>query len=135
MSNPRGNLQCNINKIDCHDSATFDKVAESCHDGIVFPSLAEGARGWVFLNFTADIIGKDSTSVIASKTQDLRGNLYPQSAKHAFDKPNKIDCHDSATFDKVAESRNDGNANSFNDKIVNFASAKSTHPTQRVARR
>ena len=33
MTNPRGNLQCNINKIDCHDSATFDKVAESRNDG------------------------------------------------------------------------------------------------------
>ncbi|MGX3044971.1 hypothetical protein [Helicobacter sp. T3_23-1056] len=42
-----GNPHYDIDKIDCHDSATFDKVAESHNDGIVSHSLAEGARGWV----------------------------------------------------------------------------------------
>ncbi|MGX3044754.1 hypothetical protein [Helicobacter sp. T3_23-1056] len=51
--------------------------------------------------------------VIASKSQDLRGNLYPQNAKHTFDKPNKIDCHANAN----AFARNDGNANSLNGRI------------------
>ncbi|MGX3046128.1 hypothetical protein [Helicobacter sp. T3_23-1056] len=41
---------------------------------------------------------------------------------------------DSATFDKVAESRNDGNANSFNDKIAKSLNDKSTHPQTPSAR-
>ncbi|MGX3044592.1 hypothetical protein [Helicobacter sp. T3_23-1056] len=73
-------------------------------------------------------------------------NLYSQSAKHAFYKPNKIDCHDFATqklamtksddldchesaiFVQVVESRNDiknsrnvGNAKSCNDKRQLYA--------------
>ncbi|MGX3043615.1 hypothetical protein [Helicobacter sp. T3_23-1056] len=37
------------------------------------PPFAEGARGWVSLDSIADIADKDFASVIASKTQDLRG--------------------------------------------------------------
>ncbi|MGX3045924.1 hypothetical protein, partial [Helicobacter sp. T3_23-1056] len=129
----RGNLHFNIDKVDCHANAVAfarndthhqtpsarEGVYLDCHadfyksarnDGIISPSLAEGAKGWVSLDSTADIISKDSTSVIASKksvSEFLRGNLYPQSAKHAFDKHNKIDCHDSTLR---AESRNDKKA-------------------------
>ncbi|MGX3045357.1 hypothetical protein [Helicobacter sp. T3_23-1056] len=41
----------------------------------------------------------------------MRGNLYSQSEKHTFDKPNKIDCHalDSAKMQNLI-ARNDGNA-------------------------
>ncbi|MGX3043944.1 hypothetical protein, partial [Helicobacter sp. T3_23-1056] len=111
----------------------------SSHNVGFSPSIVEVARGRVSchtersevsqnVQINRDISGSRArndkkTSVIASKksvSEFLRGN--PQC------RISKIDCHDSATFDKVAESRNDGNANSFNDKIANFASAKSTHP-------
>ncbi|MGX2973413.1 hypothetical protein, partial [Helicobacter sp. T3_23-1059] len=54
------------------------------------------------------IISNDKeNSVIESKSQDLRGNL--------FDKSKEVDCHEFATFNKVANSRNDGSVNSSND--------------------
>ncbi|MGX3044577.1 hypothetical protein [Helicobacter sp. T3_23-1056] len=123
------------------------KSLNSCNDGVVSasiadsqasyspsladlqtscpPSLAEGARGWVSLDSTADIIGKDSTSiadndstsVIASKSQDLRGN--PQ------DNIETIDCHalDSAKTQNLI-ARNDGNAKSCNDTHPQTPSAR-----------
>ncbi|MGX3044757.1 hypothetical protein [Helicobacter sp. T3_23-1056] len=75
------NLQCNIDKIDCHANANAfarNDIENSFNDANHF--------------------------VIASERSE-RGNLYPQSAKHAFDKHNKVDCHDSTLR---AESRNDG---------------------------
>ncbi|MGX3045748.1 hypothetical protein [Helicobacter sp. T3_23-1056] len=59
----------------------------------------------------SSIADKGYASVIASERSE-RGNLYPQSAKHAFYKPNKVDCHalDSAKMQNLI-ARNDGNAN------------------------
>ena len=124
------NLQCNIDKIDCHANANAfarnDKKthpqtpsaregvlrgvatlaregayfglprATSCarNDGVISPSLAEGARGWVSFDSTADIVGKDSASVIASERSE-RGNLQYNIES--------VDCHEFAS----ANSRND----------------------------
>ncbi|MGX2971592.1 hypothetical protein [Helicobacter sp. T3_23-1059] len=39
--------EVSLKNIDCHEFATFNKVAKSRNDGVISPSLAEGARGWV----------------------------------------------------------------------------------------
>ena len=130
----RGNPQHNTNKIDCHEVALAtsrnDGSVKSCNDRIspsiaksqtsYSPSLAEGARGWVSLDSTAVIVGNDKeNSVIASKSQDLRGNLSYNTKK--------VDCHalDSAKMQNLI-ARNDGSINSFNDK--------KTHPQTPSAR-
>ena len=114
------------------------------------------------------ITDNDSISVIASERSErgtspqlrsgdlahkrewaqlCKQNLYPQCAKHTFDKSNKIDCHDSTLR---AESRNDdgrvdcyksANADSRDDGnpywvkyFTNSCNDKSTHPLAPSAR-
>ncbi|MGX3046166.1 hypothetical protein, partial [Helicobacter sp. T3_23-1056] len=110
--NERGNPHYDIDKVDCHANA------------VAF------ARNDKNANFFNDKIANSRNdynhSVIAGERSE-RGNLQ--------DNIETIDCHalDSAKMQNLI-ARNDGIANSFNDKIANFASAKSTHPQTPSAR-
>ncbi|MGX3045087.1 replication restart helicase PriA [Helicobacter sp. T3_23-1056] len=123
----RGNPLFNNNKIDCHANAdafarndeknspypNHQNVAEGAtNDKNNPPSLAEGARGRVDSNVEsssqADLQNPCGTSPQLRSSDLSHKREWAQLHKQnpLFDN-NKIDCHEFATFDKVANSRND----------------------------
>ncbi|MGX3045355.1 hypothetical protein [Helicobacter sp. T3_23-1056] len=127
--------------------------ATSCarNDGVISPSLAEGARGWVSCHTKQSEVSQNvqiNRDISRSRAQYDNKRDVSVSVKSHYDSKHsviasersergnpqcrisKVDCHANAS----AFARNDGNAKSFNDKIANFASAKSTHPQTPSAR-